>query len=323
MKHLIIGLGSIGKRHAQILMANGQDVAGVDIHLNREFNFPAYDNLESGWKTEPDMVWVCTPTNLHAEHAVEALNRGLHVFIEKPLAHSIESAKTVQGAWEKMAKKSVVWVGCNMRFHPGVIRLKKAIDKGLIGSPLIFRIHFSHYLPNMRPETDYRNTYAAHAEKGGGIILDDIHDIDLALWFAGPVKSSSGIAINSGTLDMDVEDIANLSLLHSSGVFSEIHMDFLRRVKSRGIEVTGENGTLQWQSHGKNPETAVLNLFKTGEKNVRSLWSEQLTDFDEMFRQQWNSILKAVNEPEKHNACLTEAMETLRIALDVRKNRLY
>ncbi len=323
LKHLIIGLGSIGERHARILLESGQEVVGVDINPKSGLNFPIYNNIESGWKSRPDMAWICTPTNLHAKHAIEALTRGLHVFIEKPVSHDIESAKAIQDVWEKTTEKRMVWVGCNMRFHPGVVRLKKAIDKGLIGPPLIYRIHFSHYLPNMRPETDYRNTYVAHASQEGGIILDDIHDIDLALWFAGRAKKINGTALNSGILDLDVEDIAHISILHSNGTFSEIHMDFLRRTKSRGIEVIGEKGTLEWRSFGKNPEMAALNLFKMGEKNTQCLWQEEIGSFDEMFRQQFNSIIKALDDPDQYGMYLMKAMMALKVAFKVKNDNFF
>ncbi len=318
LKHLIIGLGSIGKRHAQNLLENGQEVIGVDIDSKNGLSFPVYDNIESGWKSRPDMAWICTPTNLHAEQAIEALERKLHVFVEKPLAHDMKSAKAIQHVWEKMSQKRMIWVGCNMRFHPAVTRLKNAIDKGLIGKPLIHRIHFSHYLPNMRPETDYRNTYAAHAKQGGGIILDDIHDIDLALWLGGSVQKITGVAVNSGVFNIDAEDIAHISILHSNGAFSEIHMDFLRRTKSRGIEVVGENGTLEWRSFGKNPERASLNLFKMGEKNTQCLWQEEIGSFDEMFRQQLKSVFQALTNPDTYGRFLPGALEALKIALEIK-----
>ncbi|MCG8637452.1 MAG: Gfo/Idh/MocA family oxidoreductase, partial [Desulfobacterales bacterium] len=236
MKHLVVGAGSIGKRHAGILMKNGKDVAAVDPYASGQLDFPVLETLKEGLEWDPDMVWLCSPTELHAEQACEVIRAGVPLFIEKPLAHTIEAAFKIKQAFLDRRQKPPVWVGCNMRYHPAVIRLKNSLDNGRIGRPLIFRIHFSHWLPNMRPGTDYRNTYAA-GKTGGGIILDDIHDIDLALWFAGEVKSAAGLAGHSGMLDMAAEDIAGFSLKHKNGAFTHLHMDFLRKDKSRGIEV--------------------------------------------------------------------------------------
>ena len=318
MKHLVIGLGSIGKRHAQHLVDQGHNIAGVDPYATAHFDFPLFDSLESAWRFEPDMVWICSPTCLHAQQAIEALGRGVHLFVEKPVAHNLEAALTIKDVWANMSQKRLIWVGCNMRFHPAVVRLKKAIDDGLIGRPLICRIHFSHYLPNMRPGTDYRQTYAAQANQGGGVILDDIHDIDLALWLAGSAKRLVGLAASSGLLEMDVEDVAHVSLLHESGAFSEIHMDFLRRDKSRGIEVIGDGGTLEWRSMGKNPERATLKFVSAQNGKAHKLWQKELNSPHAMFAQQFEAVMEALSHPAAYCTAFDQALEALRIAMEVK-----
>lgn len=318
MRHLVIGLGSIGRRHAQILLQYGHKVAGVDVCQGDAVPFPVYKSMREGWDIEPDMVWICTPTHLHARQAVEAIKRGVHVFIEKPVAHDLESALAIRDAWNAMEEKRMVWVACNMRFHPAVSQLKKALSEGLIGTPLIYRYHFSHYLPNMRPGRDYRTIYAARAGQGGGIILDDIHDIDLALWLGGAVEKQTGWAYHSGTLDIAAEDVACLCLRHKNKSVSILHMDFLRRDKSRGIEVIGEKGTLEWRSYGKNPERAILRWFKPGEAVV--LWQVQISDSGNMFALQLEKILDCVEKPESSIARLEEATKALKIALEIRES---
>jgi predicted dehydrogenase len=318
MKHLIVGMGSIGKRHARYLSNRGHEVMGVDPLVSEGGGVSMVASMDEAWMMKPDMVWVCSPTNLHAEQVLWALEKGLPVFVEKPVASSLESALRIRETWKRLSKKRLVWVGCNMRFHPGALRLKKALEEGLVGRPLVFRIHFSHYLPNMRPGTDYRQTYAAKASLGGGIIRDDIHDIDLALWYAGPVARTVALAARSGALDMDAEDVAHISLLHQNGAFSEIHMDFLRRDKSRGVEVIGEKGTLEWRSTGKNPEAAVLRWAPAGEREPREIWRSELGNADEMFEKQLTEVLEALSCPSGYESRLDDGIEALRIAEEAR-----
>jgi len=321
LKHIVVGLGSIGRRHAELLLEDGHEVVGVDISPEIDFEFPVYNNLESINGSKFDMAWICTPSNLHSEDALKALSMGLHVFIEKPIAADLESAISVLKTWEEMVEKTMVWVGCNMRYHPLVLRLKEEIDKGVIGEPVIYRYHFSYYLPYMRPGKDYRQIYAAHAEAGGGIILDDIHEIDLALWFGGPVKEVTGLAVNSGTLDMNVEDIGHICLQHENGRFSEIHMDFLRRDRSRGMEAVGEKGTLEWRGNGARPEQASLTLFKPGDEEGSQVLLEQgLTDYKDVFQKQLKSVLSSISDKNKYKVRLTESIEALKVALKVKKN---
>ena len=318
MKHLIVGMGSIGRRHARQLLAHGHEVLGADPYVKDPFGFPVYPSVAAAWEAQPDMVWICSPTSLHAEQVMGVLDRGLPVFVEKPVSSTLESALQILETWGKLSKKVLIWVGCNMRFHPGVLRLKKALEEGLVGRPLVYRIHFSHYLPNMRPGMDYRQTYAAKASMGGGIILDDIHDIDLALWFAGSVRKTVALAAHSGVLDMDAEDVAHISLLHDSGAFSEIHMDFLRQDKSRGIEVIGEKGTLEWRSTGKNPERALLQWAPASERELKEIWRSDLINIDDMFEKQFAEVMAALSFPAMYGTRLEESIEALRIVQEAR-----
>ena len=319
MKHFIIGFGSIGQRHANNLTRNGHEVFAFDICPKTGFNTPVFTSIELGWEMDPDLVWVCTPTHLHSKYAIEALKRMHHVFIEKPVSNNLDSALEIKRTWDKMSTKRLIWIGCNMRFHTAVVELKNAINDGLIGKPLIYRSHFSHYLPNMRQGADYREIYAADYSQGGGIVLDDIHDIDLALWFNGSVKKVSGAAVNSGMLDINAEDIANISLHHFNGLFSEIHMDFLRRDKSRGIEVTGEHATIEWRSIGKTPEIAELTFFHPSKKSREQLWQMKDADnFNIMFEEQLRAILKAIDEPQSYDKYFFQALDALKVALEIR-----
>ncbi len=320
MRHLIIGLGSIGLRHAKIILGKGHQVFGFDPAVKNDPGFYCFDILDPAWDLNPDVVWICTPTCLHAEYTIEALRRGCHVFVEKPIADSLKAAKKIHDTWLSIKEKRLIWTGRNMRYHPGVTEIKKTIEAGIIGNPLIFRIHFSHYLPNMRPQYDYRKTYSAHADQGGGVILDDIHDIDLALWFAGPVKKTIGMAVRSKTLDMDAEDVAHICLLHTNGCFSEIHMDFLRRDKSRGIEVIGENGTLEWRSSGKNPELALINLFSSGRQDAQQIWNKRIETFDEMFEKQFDDFIEAIKNSGQYDVSVKDAINALEVAVGIRKN---
>ena len=323
LKHLIFGLGSIGSRHVRTLGRHRQTVAGYDPAAGGDVDCPTFDNVAEAWAGEPDVVWVCTPTHLHCEQAIAALDRGCHVFVEKPVAGDMAAAERLRTHWRKLSEAGrgrLVWVGCNMRYHEGPRRIKEALAAGLIGRSLVVRLHFSHYLPNMRPGVDYRRTYAAHRDQGGGIVLDDIHDIDLALWLSGPADRVVATATNTGRLEMDAEDVADICLHHTSGVVSQIHMDCLRREKSRGIEVIGEQGTLEWRSRGKNPERAHLVRFGSEPDDIETLWQENLQTSDFMFDEQLKGFLEALESPEQWGHSLDQAVEALAIALEARES---
>jgi predicted dehydrogenase len=316
-RHLIVGLGSIGSKHAAILKAAGCCVAGIDPAVSSVPGLDIYPSLETGLAFEPDMIWLCTPTPLHAAAACEIVEKGVHLFIEKPVAHSVAAAKKILRTADETGPKAMVWVGCNMRFHPAVLKLKELIRQGVIGTPRVFRFHFSHWLPNMRPGVDYRQTYAVE-KQGGGIILDNVHDIDLALMFSGSVKQICGIALKSGRLEMDAEDTACISLIHENRAMSFLQMDYLRKDKSRGIEILGDNGSLEWRSRGKHPESVQVNWFSDDNCQRKTIWEKQLDNFDDLFAAQFKAIQARALCQEDYRQGLCEGVEALRIALKAR-----
>ena len=121
----------------------------------------------------PDGVIMATPTHTHFSLAEQVIDAGFDVLIEKPIVNSLKDARVLL----KRAKnlKRQVFVVCNMRFHKGVRTLKNNLHK--VGKPIFVRSHVGNYLPNMRPNSDYRKLYCASNSRGGGVVLDSIHEM--------------------------------------------------------------------------------------------------------------------------------------------------
>ena len=292
MRLLIVGCGSIGRRHA----ANGvglADTAVVDSDMRaagecaRRLGTSCFPELASALAWKPDRVVVAVPNHLHLSVAREALNVGADVLIEKPIAESLESARRFINQAPEAASR--VFVACNMRFHPGVSALRSAL--GRIGRPLFARAHVGNYLPSMRPGRDYRELYCARRKTGGGVILDAIHEIDYLMWFFGAVSGVTSVAAKLSDLDIDVEDYACICLRHGGGVVSEIQMDYLRPFKRRGCEIVGEKGMLLWASEGKSPERCHVRGFSSDEGRWDSLLVEEDVDTNRPYRKMLECFL--------------------------------
>lgn len=259
MKWLVVGAGSIGRRHVRnlhALEAGSISVCDLDPQAleatTREFQIKGFRHVGDALDAGPEAVLVCTPTHLHVAMARAALEVGAHVFIEKPLAPSLEG--TAELVTLARARRRMVLVGCNMRFHPGVAQLKAALDRGLAGQPLYFRARFSHYLPNWRPGSDYRASYSARRALGGGIVLEGVHEIDYLRWLGGEVVRVAAHISHLSDLEIESEDYALLLLDFESGAAGQIHLDYLSPFKLRGCEVVGADGVLRWSSEGKAQE---------------------------------------------------------------------
>jgi len=255
VKGLVVGGGSIGKRHLTNLITLGVKLALVESDSERralvaaEFKVPAFSSIDEGLEWGPTFAVLATPTHLHLEQALVAAGGGLDLFIEKPLSHTPEGLFDLLQEVER--RKLVSLVGCNMRFHPGPARVKELLEARSLGRVLFARIHAGSYLPDWRPGTDYRTNYAAQSETGGGCLLDCIHEIDLARWYLGEVQEVFCIAEHISSLEINTEDLAILVCRHQGGVWSEIHLDYVQRTYERGCQIVGERGSVFWDFTGR------------------------------------------------------------------------
>ena len=294
MRLLIVGCGSIGRRHA----ANAAGLAEVGLldaepgrasALAEETGAQAFPALEAALAWAPQAALVAAPNDQHLPLARTLVEAGLHVLIEKPISHSLEGVDALLTMAE--AHGCRLFVACNMRYHAGPAALREALTR--IGKPLFARAHFGHYLPNMRPGRDYRELYCAQRARGGGAILDSIHELDYLAWLLGPVTEVACSAATLSDLDIDVEDYAAIVLRHRSDARSELHLDYLQHHKRRGCEIVGSEGSLIWQSEGKAPERCSVRLYSEGAStdlaasaavDGNAAYVEMLRDFLEVVR---------------------------------------
>lgn len=243
MKFAVLGLGSAGSRHVRNLSALGHQVLGFDPDGSRaEGRRRATTASEAiAWS---DAVVVAGPSAVHALQARQALEAGKHVLVEKPLAVTAAEAEGVAAA--ARGAGLVCAVAMNLRFHPAILQLRQLIEDGRLGEIRFAQASFGYDLRLWRPNVDYRNSYSARDDRGGGILLDAIHELDYLLWLLGPVASVSGEVARVSDLEIDVEDLA-LGLIHfASGAFATVDLSYLDPVYRRSCVVVGAEATARW-----------------------------------------------------------------------------
>lgn len=224
-------------------------------HVESSLGVECFSNLETALeKFQPDAVLVCTPPVFHVGQALCALRTGADVFIEKPVSNSLESISELQH--EAANRNAIVRVGYNLRFHPGIRTLKRLVDEGVAGRIMWVRAETGQYLPDWRPWQNYRDSYTARRDLGGGIILDASHEINYILWLLGPPRELVCMAGRVSGLDVNVEDCATILLRMASGAQADIHLDFVQRCQSRSCTIAGDRATLQW-NYARN-EVSIL-----------------------------------------------------------------
>lgn len=328
MKILVVGTGSIGMRHLRNLMSV-QD--RFDLHLeaadpdadNRQnakqlLNRKTYLSMEEALDDgSVDAVIVCSPNQHHIPQAKLALSRGCHMFIEKPLSVNLKEAEQFLSSDHD---DRLIMIGCNLRFHCAVKSLRQAVHTGAIGRPLYANAHFAHYLPNWRPGSDYRKTYSAQKDKGGGILLDAVHEPDYLCWIFGKALNIQGRLMNLGDLGIDCEDTAIYSITHETGAITNVHVDYLRRDKSRGCVVVGTNGTVSWESKGKNPEQVLVKLYSAVRNEWVTLLDEPEYDPNTQYLDEMIFFLDAVTQEKKVMNDPVEAYHTMEVLDSVRSS---
>lgn len=280
-KFLICGLGSIGQRHVRIIQAVTEGRAEIAVFRSRKLDIVISDRLEAtfgnkpedyyGLKTfnsmdaalawKPDAVFVTNPISMHVATATAAANAGAHIFIEKPLDCTDEGVTKLMQLVQD--KKLSCMVGYQQRYHPGYIRIKQLLDSGTLGQLTSANLHFGEWLPGMHPYEDYRESHAARAGQGGGVILCLSHEIDMAYWLFGMPRTVHALGGHLSDLEIDVEDTADISLtcIHGGREFPvHVHLDFLQKPPRRYIHIVGSKGSLVFNYHSNCLE---LNLLAT------------------------------------------------------------
>ena len=256
MTILICGLGSIGRRHLRNLQALGRE----DIVLMRSGKSTLPEDELQGYSVEsaldqalvrwrPEAVIVTNPTALHLEVAIPSAEAGCHLLIEKPVSHTMEGIEDLRKALKRGGGQ--VLVGFQFRFHPGLRAVKRLLEEGAIGRVISARAHWGEYLPNWHPWEDYRASYAARGDLGGGVLLTLCHPFDYLLWLVGEVESLSAEVGTLGALELDVEDTAEVLLSFNEGILASVHLDYNQRPASHWLEIVGTEGTIRWDNaHG-------------------------------------------------------------------------
>jgi predicted dehydrogenase len=326
MKFLIAGLGSIGRRHFRNLIALGEK----DIVLLRTrkatlpedelAGYPVETDLQEALnKHKPDAIIVANPTSLHLDVAVPAAEAGCDILLEKPVSHSLERLDEFQNVAQKSGSK--ILVGFQFRYHPTLNQARELIRSNTLGRILTVHAHWGEYLPQWHPWENYRQSYAARADLGGGVIVTLTHPLDYLRYLLGEVDSLWSFNGHISPLELDVEDIAEMGLKFVNGAVGGVHVNYFQRPPVHRLEIVGTSGTLRWDnadgilhfyqmpasfgSFSDNPPAAVVETFSPPEGFERN----------QLFVAQTRHFLDVVRGEAEPVCRLEDGVMALRLAL--------
>jgi UDP-N-acetyl-2-amino-2-deoxyglucuronate dehydrogenase len=247
----LLGCGRIGNRHAEHIHKLGKLTAVCDIdeekgkQLADKYNVPFYSSIDELLAKEKttQVISVCTPNGLHAEHSIKALKAGYHVVCEKPMALNVRDCGEMINAAEKASRR--LFVIKQNRFNPPVAAVKELIEDGKLGR--IYSVQLNCYWN--RNEDYYKNSWKGTKKLDGGTLFTQFsHFIDLFYWMFGDVKEACGFTGNLGHKGMiEFEDTGCISLLFHNGIIGTIHytVNSFKKNMEGSLTIFGEKGTVK------------------------------------------------------------------------------
>jgi predicted dehydrogenase len=312
MKALVAGCGSIGRRHISNLIASDR-IEQVIIYTQ---NKDCLKGLDDRGKTvsvcslagvKADFAVIANDTSKHIDTALELADCGMDLFIEKPLSHNLDKVDLLIDKSEK--KRTKILIGYNLRFLGIMDYIKDQLENKLLGGLYFAKIEVGQYLPFWRKGTDYRESYSASRERGGGVALDLSHELDyMRFLFNGPV-SWKVTRSKAGSLEIDTDDIFEGLYLYESGFICNVHMDCLQEHAKRSIRIEGSRGSLFCDFIGKE-----LTVSSGSGKTVIN--DAGLFDLNDTYRKELDHFMDVVEKGTKPAIDLQDGIAILKLIED-------
>jgi predicted dehydrogenase len=306
---VVVGLGSIGRRHARLLAKRGDlavewcESSDLALQLARkEMGDPTrvHASFDGMLETKPEMVVIATPHAAHSDQTIAALEAGIHVLCEKPMADTLANAERMGAAAEKAS--GVLTIGFHLHFHPGLRRLKALIQEGELGSVHHAHCHVGSYITLINSKSRYQRTLT------GALLLDYAHQPDILVWLLG--QSPVGVYATGGQGGaLEFQSNPNFIAMdcdYAGPLISTIHANYLQMPERHEYEIVGDRG---W---------AVFDLaqgrLRIGRQSDSSERLEMIsTERDPLYRAEHTAFLEAIagrSEPESPSR---SAMISMRI----------
>lgn len=318
MKALVIGYGSIGKRHISNLSKFKNIEISVVTSRNSD-NFllknkcKLFKTIKDAIKEHYDFCIISNASSLHMQSALMLATHGIHLFIEKPLSNSLSGINSLLKKSQK--QKLITQIGCNLRFHPCIKEIKTILSKNKIGKVYSIQIENGSFLPNWHPDEDYRKSYAAQQKMGGGVVLTCIHEIDYLYWFFGKIHEVFSFTKKLSDLKIDCEDISSILMTVGKNITAEIHLDYFQQPPKRSCKIIGSSGTIVW-----NFESNTVKLYNSKQKKWTDIIKVKKYDYNQMYVDELTHFINCVKNKKTSINPISDGIKTLKIALAIKKS---
>jgi predicted dehydrogenase len=312
---LVVGYGSIGRRHVTNLL-NLDAVEKIVVYTRVDsrpavadervmFVSPATVPLDRVSDIMPfDCAVIANETHLHMDTALELAAKGIYLFIEKPVSHNLEKTDYLLNV---AGDRGVfIFVGYNLRFLGAIQVVKQAIERKTIGDLYLADIEAGQFLPQWRPDTDYRTSYSAHKNRGGGVALDLSHELDYMLYLFGAPAQWKTMKSKVSDLEIDAEDVFAGIYRYADGFLCTVRLDYLQKKKTRRMRIVGSRGHVTCDLVEK-----TVRIMQDGSETV--LHGENLFDMTGTYVNELSYFMESVAKRATDAVNLRNAISVLKL----------
>jgi len=313
MKVLVVGCGASGRRHINNLAAIDR-IKSISVftgnkdclkEVNRKDKVIITESLTN---TDADFAVIANDTYKHIDTAIPLAERGIHLFIEKPLSHNLNKTNELRDIARK--KKIKIFIGYNLRFLGAMKYIREKLSEGLLGRLYFAKIEVGQYLPDWRPSRDYRNSYSASAVRGGGVALDLSHEVDYMRHLFGDPARWSVVKAKVSNLEIDSDDVFEGIYKYGNNFICTIHLDYLLKEKKREIQIIGSGGVLHCDFIRK-----TISIRKNDEETVQN--EEAMFDINKTYADELNHFVEVIEKDLEPDIGLEDGIQVLRLLENV------
>lgn len=332
-KILVVGLGSIGVRHVNNLLENFKDIKIIICTKRKEIpkeiknnkKICIFKSLNECIKQNPNIAFITNESAYHIPTALKLAKEKIDLFIEKPLSNSMINVEKLENIIQQ--NKIVAHIGYNFRFFPPMKKIKQMIDRKTIGRIISAQIENNSFLPDYHPWENYRKSYAAKKELGGGVVLTQIHDIDFIRWLFGDVKRIISITGKFSNLEISSEDMSASLIEFKNNVICQMNLSFFQRPYYRSCKIKGTKGVIEWNSDNNSVRLFLGNTKKWKNIKIRNNYklissgsTSTITNkrLNQMYIDEIKYFINCVNKRNIKNNNIQDGIETLKLAIKIK-----
>jgi predicted dehydrogenase len=318
---VVVGSGSVGKRHALNLIKLGCLTCFVDSNIQRarELNeelggLGSYSSIsEASLFHVFSGAIIATPTIYHLDLTVEVIKLGIPVLLEKPITITLEESLVLLN-YSKNIVDSIL-LGYTWRWWPPLIEVKKMLDDNIVGNIIHVHFHMSAHLADWHPWERYQDFFMSKKELGGGALLDESHWIDLMIWFFGMPKSVFGKVDKISNLEITSDDIVDVVFIYDK-MHVTMHLDLFSRPHEKSIRFVGSEGTIFWQA---NPNQVSLSKSETPNWEINEFSCER----NDMFMSLVNDFIFMIKSKTEVPRCgVLDGVKVMKVIEAIRESSI-